>query len=128
VRVADPSAVTPIDVEAGLISGHTAATSGPLATLTVDGWPPGSIATPRPDRIEGRVIALEVSAALDLDTVALVVDGEVHTSWTPSDDLLSRRFVVPDDDLGQWALVAGWGDTGQWVATGPVWTGPPLAP
>jgi hypothetical protein len=116
------------ELERGLLSGATVATTGPLLRLELDGLPPGET----PPTRQPHTVTLELSAPRDveLEGAALVVDGVVVEQW----DLrggrewtrLQARELVSS---ARYVLAVAWGPQDraepQWAVTAPVWTGRP---
>lgn len=113
VPVEDPSAVSAVDVERGLIRGRASAGTGPLLRLEVNGRGPG-------ERVVLAGASLPVRAELrggPLDRLAVLGAGG---------RLLGEAGGpvwegAPDLEQG-WVVAVAWNeDGGDWAVTGPVW-------
>lgn len=119
VRVPHPDAASTLDVEAGLVRGHLAATTGPDVWLTVDGAMPGELRSE--DAAGPPVATLSLDAPGTVDRVGLLVDGGLLGPYLPE----SLPDTVVLDEEARWVALAVWTSTGgDWAVTAPVWLRP----
>jgi hypothetical protein len=111
VDVDDATAYGAVDVERGLLLGRSAATTGPLLVLDVNGVGPGEVVTQ-----PGRRLRAHVSLPSgELPHTALIGEGgRVLGAW----DGASATITV--EEPGRYVVAVAWSDTG-FVAAGPVW-------
>ncbi len=114
-EVDDVANFAAVDVHQALLSGWSAAGTGPVATLTVDGATAGERAPERPLRGGPRLATWEVDGLIGAPTVALLTAG--GTILASGTDLVGSLAIEADD----WVVLAAWDDAGQWAVTGPVW-------
>ncbi|MBN1334442.1 MAG: hypothetical protein JXB39_00620 [Deltaproteobacteria bacterium] len=135
VAVDDPDRFSGVEVEQGLVSGRTVASSGPFLALDVAGQGPGSHLEAG-GSVPVRLTVLAPSW-MPLTGAALLVDGEVVARWdlagrSGGERLVASRVV----EARRWVLAAAWGteDPGPparglpWAITSPVWTADPVEP
>lgn len=114
VDIADPEALSEVDIEAGLLRGQVAPTTGPLLRLTVNGAGSGDVAeVPARGSVPARV---ELRGAPADATVVVVGDG--------GREVARGQGVVLVPTTDRYLVAVAWWDGG-WAATGPVWLHPP---
>ncbi len=116
------------EVERGMLSGATVASTGPLLILRLDGGSPGQT----PPARQPHTVSLELLAPRDLEIegAALVVDGAVVERWDLGGGQewtrLDVRRVVSSE---RYVLAVAWGPQDRlephWAVTAPLWTGRP---
>jgi hypothetical protein len=118
---------------AALRAGRTFSTNGPLLGLEVEGAIPGvPLAGPGPSV---RSVTVRASSPREIETLELVVDGEVRGAWRPTLDEATAVSGELELDLSDssWvcarAVEVPVGATAiRFAHTSPIWTGHPSSP
>lgn len=133
VRTGEPLNL-PAYLEA-LAQGRSFVTTGPVLLFTVDGAQPGEATAARPRSEAGPTEtewALELRSAMPVDSVAILVNGEVVWRGSGLDAPGARSYSgALELPPGGWIAARAWGGETRWPAmdsypfahTSPVWIG-----
>jgi len=96
--------------------GRTFASSGPLLFLSVDGKQPGDEIRLSAGQSTSLSVNVDVKSISPLDTVEIMVNGEVTKSWMPGEDGPSWTFETSVDvPAGGWIVARAIGPTSRYV-------------
>ena len=115
-RIAPPRSLNFDDWLSAVRNGRTFASSGPLLFLSVEGKQPGEEIHLTEGQSTNLSAKIDVSSISPLDTVEILVNGEVTKRWTPAGDGPNWKFEASVDvPAGGWIAARAIGPLSRYV-------------